>query len=109
MNSEKQNKLFEKYSEIFSDRNLPKTQTLMCWGIACGDGWYDLIDRLCGDIVLYCKENDLKQPKAVQVKEKFGGLRFYIHGGDDEILKMISKAESESYKICSKTGKSIIE
>ena len=109
MDSKKQNKLFEKYSEIFSNRTLPKTQTLMCYGIACGDGWYNLIDKLCSDIVFYCKENNLEQPKAVQVKEKFGGLRFYIDGGDDKILKMISKAECKSYKICSKTGKSIIK
>ena len=109
MNIEKQNALFDKYPEIFSDRILPKTQSLMCYGICCGDGWYELIDKLCEDIVLYCDENNIKQPKAAQVKEKFGGLRFYIYGGDNEVYNIISKAEKKSYSICSATGNSIIK
>jgi hypothetical protein len=39
-----------------------------------------------------------------QIKEKFGGLRFYYHGGDDEISGMVWLAESLSYKICEKCG-----
>ena len=39
-----------------------------------------------------------------QIKEKFGGLRFYYHGGDDTIYGMVSLAESLSYKICEHCG-----
>ena len=39
-----------------------------------------------------------------QVKEKFGGLRFYINEGSDEIYKRIVRAEDDSYKICEVTG-----
>lgn len=39
-----------------------------------------------------------------QIKEKFGGLRFYYHGGDDDIDGMVSLAESISYKICENCG-----
>jgi hypothetical protein len=39
-----------------------------------------------------------------QIKEKFGGLRFYYSGGDDEIAGMVSLAESLSYKICESCG-----
>lgn len=35
-----------------------------------------------------------------QIKEKFGGLRFYADGGDDHVHGMISFAESLSYNIC---------
>jgi hypothetical protein len=41
-----------------------------------------------------------------QVKEKFGGLRFYYHGGDDMIDGMVSFAESLSYRICEFCGSS---
>jgi hypothetical protein len=41
---------------------------------------------------------------ATQVKEKFGGLRFYYTGGDDKIRGMVFMAESMSYKICEVTG-----
>lgn len=39
-----------------------------------------------------------------QIKEKFGGLRFYYSGGDDAIHGMVSLAESLSYKICEGCG-----
>ena len=40
----------------------------------------------------------------LQVKEKFGGLRFYYSGGDGRIEGMVSFAEQLSYKICEETG-----
>jgi len=39
-----------------------------------------------------------------QIKEKFGGLRFYFSGGDEEINGMVSLAESLSYRICEACG-----
>ena len=56
MNQTLQNKLFEKYPEIFVQKDLDKTQTLMCWGIAVGDGWYNIIDTLYNQIQKYCDE-----------------------------------------------------
>lgn len=43
-------------------------------------------------------------PNITQIKEKFGGLRFYIDGGDDTIYGMISLAESMSYRTCEYCG-----
>jgi hypothetical protein len=99
-------------------------ETCMCFGIACGDGWYDIIDTLCNLIQarvnsvnkIYKSEFEKNLPtiipikqrkiecKATQVKEKFGGLRFYIVGGDDYIRGLISYAELLSYKICNICG-----
>lgn len=42
-----------------------------------------------------------------QIKEKFGGLRFYFSGGDDYIYGMVSFAESLSYQICETCGTTI--
>ena len=42
-----------------------------------------------------------------QIKEKFGGLRFYYSGGDKEIDGMVSLAESLSYHICESCGTTI--
>lgn len=39
-----------------------------------------------------------------QVKEKFGTLRFYYHGGDKEISGMVRMAESMSAHICEQCG-----
>jgi len=105
--AELQNKLYEKYPKIFVQKDMDKTQTAMCWGISCGDGWYTLIDELCANIQNRMTNFDRNKPEedhmvcqAVQVKEKFGGLCFYIYGGDDYISGMISLAESMSYHVC---------
>jgi hypothetical protein len=41
---------------------------------------------------------------ASQVKEKFGGLRFYTNGYTDEVSGMIRMAESMSYRTCEVCG-----
>jgi hypothetical protein len=65
----------------------------------CFSGWHPLIQKLIEDLV------ELGWNKQVcQVKEKFGGLRFYINEGSDEIYNRIHQAESESYTTCEKCG-----
>jgi len=41
---------------------------------------------------------------AVQVKEKFGTLRFYVYDGDDVIRNLIGEAERESERTCEICG-----
>ena len=41
---------------------------------------------------------------AAQVKEKFGGLRFYVNGANEEHYNYISFAENMSYRTCEKCG-----
>ena len=42
---------------------------------------------------------------VVQVKEKYGTLRYYTNGHNDAIEKLISKAEAQSAKTCEQCGK----
>lgn len=99
-----QNKLFKKYPKIFSQRKLPMSQTCMCWGITCDNGWYMLIDKLCEFLQFHTDKNDHKQVIATQVKEKFGGLRFYNIGGDKYLSGAIDFAEVLSNEICEGCG-----
>lgn len=50
MKKELDEKLVAKYPKIFRDRYAPMTHTAMCWGFECGDGWYNILDILCGNI-----------------------------------------------------------
>lgn len=45
-----------------------------------------------------------KVPVASQVKEKFGGLRFYVNGATDKHWNYINFAESMSYRTCEVCG-----
>lgn len=44
----------------------------------CGDGWSDLLTRLCGRIDAALKPGETI--RVAQIEEKFAGLRFYWHG-----------------------------
>jgi hypothetical protein len=102
MKKELQDKLYKKYPKLYRQNTLSMQETCMCWGICCGDGWYDLIDKLSAKLEAY------GFVEAAQVKEKFGGLRFYVDGCDsdsfDEIHKHIREAEELSYKTCERCG-----
>jgi hypothetical protein len=66
---------------------------------AVREGWFQLIKDLIVDLIALGWDK-----QVCQVKEKFGGLRFYINDGTDEIFDRINKAEDESYKTCEITG-----
>lgn len=108
MNKENTQRLFEKYPEIFKGTNLPMTQNLMCFGFECGDGWYDIIDTLCLRIMRLCEAFNAPIPMAFQVKEKFGGLRFYTENISKEVADFIylciEDAERESKETCEVCG-----
>jgi hypothetical protein len=163
MKQELDEALCAKYPKIFKYRHAPMTHTAMCWGFECGDGWYNIIDALCGNIqnhvtnkrnyrarilkfnralkralagdtrplqmhftfggkgepdewaiemankaIVKAEFNEVPPPMpyitASQVKEKFGGLRFYTNGYTDEVSGMIRMAESMSYRTCEVCG-----
>lgn len=101
MNREKEAKLFQRFAFFRPDR--PPQAGLMCFGFECGDGWFDLLWRLCEDIERLLQPDNTFE--VVQVKEKFGGLRFYCYGATDAIYERIGQAESESYVTCETCGK----
>ena len=130
MRQELDHELCEKYPKIFRDRHAPMTQTAMCWGFDCGDGWYNIINALCFQIQSYIDwknsqrqllltsnpydrpiPDEVPQVVATQVKEKFGTLRFYWggHGGHPITINIMDDivyaAEIKSAYICEECGK----
>jgi hypothetical protein len=163
MKKELDEALVAKYPKIFKYRHAPMTHTAMCWGFDCGDGWYNIVDVLCGNIQHHVDQKRKDRARvlrfnralkralagdthplqmhftfgnktepdewaieysnkaianaefkevpphmphitASQVKEKFGGLRFYTNGFTDTIDGMIRMAESMSYRTCEVCG-----
>lgn len=77
--------------------------------LGTGIGWYNLIYTLtnCIDRRLEHLNKDGGNRKVViaQIKEKFGGLRYYADGDVDEQMDgMIDFAEALSYTICEECG-----
>lgn len=93
--------LVKRFPGIFKDYRKDSRESCMYWGMECGDGWFKIIYELCEKLEQY---NII----ASQVKEKFGGLRFYIRGVEtnyDEIYNIIHKTEEKSFETCETCGK----
>jgi hypothetical protein len=73
--------------------------------IECANGW----NRLIEPIVDYINEYNETVPdenkiKIKQIKEKFGGLRFYAENKTDHLKDMIEAAEHEAIHTCEICG-----
>lgn len=101
MNKVLEDKLFKKYPKMFKQEDL---ETHMCLSISVGSGWFWILDNLCNCIQNYINANRLQQVEAVQVKEKFAQMRFYVNNSNPTIDGMIRLAEAISYVTCEKCG-----
>jgi len=97
MDKKLQDKLRKKYPKIL----------VGSFSIDFADGWYVLLEKLCDCIQSYVDDNahlDIAQVEVTQIKEKFGGFRFYNTGGDNRTDGMVWFAERMSYAICEQCG-----
>ncbi len=69
--------------------------------VACGDGWFGLVFMLCSVLERIKKSNI----KILQIKEKWGGLRFYVVCANEEQLDYIDMAEEFSFFVCENCGR----
>lgn len=63
-------------------------------------GWNNLVEELIQDLIKLNWDGTI-----TQIKEKFGGLRFYIGQGNEKIWDRITEAEEKSFHICERCGK----
>lgn len=98
--------LCKTYPKLFADRHKSPIETCMCWGFDCDDGWFWIIHNLCECIQRRIDHTNPSPEQVVvdQVKEKFGTLRFYFHGGDDAVYGMVQLAEWLSNVTCEACG-----
>lgn len=87
--------------------------------ISCGTGWKDIVFKLIEDLdriwTGYKKKAGRDAWKLLQVKEKFGGLRFYPEFPEEETTDAkarkeqsyaaIDFAETQAWKTCERCGK----
>lgn len=77
---------------------------------AMPDGWRKVFGlQMCEEIKQSLLKSGgrkaLRAYRILQIKEKFGGLRWYDSNSNEEVWKIISKYEDLSYKICINCGK----
>lgn len=110
MKLELQQKLFKDCPELFKFHNHegPPYWPIK-FGIDTEDGWNDIVINLCYELESILKtlpKNEESILGCVQIKEKFGGLRFYMSGYDidNKVENLIIEAEHKCWKICERCG-----
>ena len=102
--------IIAKYPKIFKPYNGNPNN---CNWHGVPSGWLPVIDKLCACIqhyidfhVSYTKDGQYKpqQVTCSQMKEKFGGLRFYTDGHDEVVEGMIKMAEHLCDYTCQDCG-----
>ena len=84
------------------------------WVISYGTIWLDdlpigwqkaFVWDLCKEIKEYNKKHNIKDYHISQVKEKYGGLRWYDNGDSKFYNTVLEKYEELSYRTCCQCGK----
>jgi hypothetical protein len=102
--------LFNKYPKIFE----LMTDNYYSISTSIPKGWINIIDLLCESIQNHTDNINnsnkhlppVSQTVVEQIKSKYGGLRFYYHGGDNNIEGMVNFAETIANHTCEVCGKS---
>lgn len=105
---------YEEFAKRMEER-FPKILSGQHGGFAIGAGWWPIIESLCSQIQSYIdwkqeqfekynRGEGCQQVVVEQIKEKFGGLRFYYQGGDATIDGMVRMAESWAGASCEECG-----
>lgn len=110
MNKKFEDQLVKDFPSIFRQYGGDPRETCMCWGLECGNGWYDIIRSLCQTITYHEKhlkryDKEFEPVVFEQVKEKFGELRIYYIGGDDYVNGAVDMAVTMAAITCEACGK----
>ena len=69
---------------------------------SCPKGWFDIVEMLHNNLIIVYPDYQIRQ-----IKEKFGGLRFYTdipYVADSIAAILIEHAEARSFRICAVCG-----
>jgi hypothetical protein len=106
MRKELEEKLIKRFPAWLSV-NGDVRHTLMPFGFQHGDGWFNILWRLClhlEPVVTELETETGERFEVVQVKEKLGTLRFYVSHHMDAIDRRIAEAQKESSRTCEICG-----
>jgi len=86
--------LCEKYPKMMVNRNKGMTETAMCWGFDCGDGWYNILNQLMGNIQHHIDWKIQQHESAI----KYNEMAALCKSGNFELFEQEYKGISQEYK-----------
>ena len=87
--------LCEKYPKMMVNRNKNMQETCMCWGFECGDGWFNILDQLMGNIQHHIDWKEKQRKWAMEYNE----MAAQAKAGNFELFEETTKAQpNDEYK-----------
>jgi hypothetical protein len=110
VNIELEEKIRDCFPNLFKEKDLPDTASLMCYGCEFDDGWYNIMYDACEKL----KEYPISFSQA---KQKFGSLRIYYSINEDvddetllkinNIIEYVEEKSENTCEICGRDGEII--
>lgn len=105
MNAALTEQMYCAFPYLYRGRMKPPDESAMCYGFECGDGWYQVLYDLSQELTDYTLLHPFLDLEVMQVKSKFGTLRFHLNYSDSFTKELISRARERADLICEITGK----
>ena len=87
--------LCEKYPKMMVNRNKNMQETCMCWGFECGDGWFNILDQLMGNIQHHIDWKEKQRKWAIEYNE----MAAQAKAGNFDLFEEANKSlTDEEYK-----------
>ena len=61
--------LCERYPKMMVNREKSMRETCMCWGFECGEGWFNILDQLMGNIQHHIDWKEKQRNWAIEYNE----------------------------------------
>ena len=99
MKQELDEQLCKNYPKMMVNRNKDMMETCMCWGFECGDGWFQILNQLMGNIQHHIDWRIRQREVAIKINEmaqqlKNGNSTLF----DEEYKDMINQEYKENRK-----------
>jgi hypothetical protein len=101
-------KLCADFPQLYSVPHGETSGALSHFGFETDDGWFQIIHDLSARLEVIIgglSAGERDEYYANQVKEKFGGLRFYMNMETEEMRRAIEEAEGRSVVTCEVCGR----
>jgi hypothetical protein len=102
MTPDKAKTLNELAGHLAVSRDRRECFSLFGWEV--GDGWFDLLKDAVMELRAFDDQDGRRGLYIAQVKEKFGTLRLYLNGYNEEAEAIVTKAERRSEVTCETCG-----
>jgi len=74
--------LCKKYPKMMVNRNKNMQETCMCWGFECGEGWYNILNQLMGNIQHHIDWRLRQREVAIKMRE----IAAQLKAGNSELF-----------------------